>query len=70
MTVLEQYKAKVDELINNLENIKYCDVNYSDDVFPLIVQATRELKDMMEIIVNTSIANGTMAMALQIMSKN
>lgn len=70
MTVLEQYKAEVDELINNLENIRYCDVNYSDDVFPLIVQATKKLKDMMEIIVNTSIANGTMAMALQIMSKN
>ena len=70
MTVLEQYKAEVDELINNLENIRYCDVNYSDDVFPLIVRATKKLKDMMEIIVNTSIANGTMAMALQIMSKN
>lgn len=70
MTVLEQYKAEVDELINNLENIRYCDVNYSDDVFPLIVQATKKLKDMMEIIVNTSIANGTMAMVLQIMSKN
>lgn len=70
MTVLEQYKAEVDELINNLENIKYCDVNYSDDVFQLIVQATKKLKDMMEIIVNTGIANGTMAVALQIMSKN
>lgn len=69
MTVLEQYKAEVDELINNLSNIKYSDTNYSDEIFPLIVQATTKLKEMMEIIVNTGIANGTMAAALQIMIK-
>lgn len=69
MTVLEQYKTEVDELINNLSNIKYSDTNYSDEVFPLIVQATAKLKEMMEIIVNTGIANGTMAAALQIMIK-
>lgn len=70
MTILEQYKAEVDELINNLSNIRYCDVNYSDEVFPLIVQATEKLKEMMEIIVNTGVANGAMASALQIMLKN
>lgn len=69
MTVLEQYKAEVDELINNLSNIKYSDTNYSDEIFPLIVRATRKLEEMMEIIVNTGIANGAMAAALQIMIK-
>ena len=70
MTVLEQYKTEVDELINNLDNIKYCDLNNADEVFPLIVQATRKLKEMMEIVVNTGVANGAMASALQIMLKN
>lgn len=69
MTVLEQYKAEVDELINNLGNIRYSDVNYSDAIFPLIVQASAKLKEMMEIIVNTGAANGSMAAALQIMMK-
>jgi hypothetical protein len=70
VTVFEKYKAEVDELINNLSNIKYSDVNYSDEVFPLIVRATRKLNEMMEIIVNTGIANGAMAAALQVMIKD
>ena len=69
ITVFEQYKTEVGELINTLGNIRYCDVNYSDEIFPLIVRATKKLKEMLEIIENTSIANGAMAAALQAMSK-
>lgn len=67
MTVLEQYKAEVDELISNLDNVG--SFNCNDTTSELIEQASAKLKEMMEIIVNTGVANGSMATALQIMMK-
>ena len=68
MTVLEQYKQSVDELISKLDNVGSSNCN--DETLELIEQASAKLKDMMEIIINTGIANGTMATALQIMLKD
>ena len=65
MTVLEQYKAEVDELVSKLNNVNSFSCN--DETLELIEQASTKLKEMMEIVVNTGIANGTMAAALQIM---
>ena len=65
MTVLEQYKAEVDELVSKLNNVGSFSCN--DETLELIEQASTKLKEMMEIVVNTGIANGTMAAALQIM---
>lgn len=65
MTVLEQYKAEVDELVSKLNNVSSFSCN--DETLELIEQASTKLKEMMEIVVNTGIANGTMAAALQIM---
>ena len=67
MTVLEQYKAEVDELVSKLDNIGSFSCN--DETLELIEQASTKIKEMMEIVVNTGIANGSMALALQIMTK-
>ena len=66
MTVLEQYKKEVDELISKLDNV--CSFSCNDETLELIEQASSKLKEMMQIVVNTGVANGTMAAALQIMS--
>ena len=39
----------------------------TNEVLNLIIESSEKLKEMMNIIVNTGIANGTMAKALQIM---
>lgn len=67
MTVLEQYKAEVDELVSKLDNVSSFSCN--DETLELIEQASAKLKEMMEIVVNTGVANGSMAAALQIMIK-
>ena len=68
MTVLEQYKTKVDELVFKLDNIGSFSCN--DETLELIEQASAKLKEMMEIVINTGVANGSMAAALQIMLKD
>lgn len=65
MTVLEEYKLKVDTLREKLDNVS--SVDCTNEVLGLIVESSSKLKEMMDIIVNTGIANGTMAIALQIM---
>lgn len=65
MTVLEQYKAEVDELVSKLDNVGSFSCN--DETLELIEQASVKLKEMMEIVINTGIANSSMAAALQIM---
>ena len=67
MTVLEKYKEEVDELISKLDSVGSFSCN--DETLELIKQASTKLKEMMEIIINTGIANGSMAAALQIMRK-
>lgn len=65
MTVLEEYKLKVDALRARLDNVS--SVDCTNDVLGLVVEASKKLKEMMDIVVNTGIANGSMANALQIM---
>lgn len=65
MTVLEEYKLKVDALRARLNNVS--SVDCTNEVLDLVVESSNKLKEMMDIIVNTGIANGSMATALQIM---
>lgn len=65
MTVLEEYKLKVDALRARLDNVSSTDC--TNEVLGLVVEASNKLKEMMDIIVNTGAANGNMANALQIM---
>ena len=61
MTVLEEYKAEVDSLINRLDNMSF---GFTDEMAAtkLMADASQKLEEMMDIIVNTGAAN-----ALQIM---
>ena len=68
MTVLEQYKQSVDELVSKLDDVGSFSCN--DETLELIEQASAKLKEMMEIVINTGVANGSMAAALQIMLKD
>lgn len=68
MTVLEEYKLKVDALRARLDNVS--SVDCTNEVLGLVEEASRKLKEMMDIVVNTGVANGSMAIALQIMSDN
>jgi hypothetical protein len=65
MTVLEEYKLKVDTLRARLDNVSSTDC--TNEVLGLINEASNKLEEMMLIITNTGIANGAMAMALQVM---
>lgn len=65
MTVLEEYKLKVDALRARLDNVSSTDC--TNEVFGLVTEASGKLKEMMDIVVSTGVANGAMASALQIM---
>jgi hypothetical protein len=65
MTVLEGYKLKVDALRVRLSNVSSADC--TNEVLELVVEAFDKLGEMMDIIVHTGDANGSMATALQIM---
>lgn len=69
MTVLEEYKINVDNLIDRLDNMSFgfSDVN---DARQLMSEAASKLTEMMGIVVNVGIANGAMANALQIIMEN
>lgn len=71
MTEFEKYKVRITNLIDNLDNIRYIDITdiNNDKVFPLIVESSHALKEMMAIVENVGIANGAMANALQIIMK-
>lgn len=65
MTVLEEYKLKVLDLRARLNSVSSGDC--TDEVLELIVEASKKLDDMMDIIVDVGEANGRLANALQIM---
>lgn len=65
MTVLEEYKLKVLDLMARLNSVTSEDC--TDEVLELIVEASKKLDDMMDIIVDVGEANGRFASALQIM---
>ena len=64
MTVLEEYKLKVLDLIARLNSVNSEDC--TNEVLELIIEASKKLDDMMDIIVDVGEANGRLASALQI----
>ena len=66
MTVLEEYKLKVLDLMARLNSVNSEDC--TDEVLELITEASKKLDDMMDIIVNVGEANGCLADALQVIS--
>ena len=66
MTILEEYKLKVVDLRSRLNSVSSEDC--TDEVLELIIEASKKLDDMMDIIVDVGAANGCLADAFQIMS--
>lgn len=64
MTVLEEYKLKVFDLMARLNSVNSEDC--TNEVLELITEASKKLDDMMGIIVDVGEANGRLASALQI----
>lgn len=67
MTVFEEYKVSTAKLVSRLNKVKATDCN--SDILNLVTEASGKIKEMIGIIDNLSIANGTMASAIQIMTK-
>lgn len=67
MTALEKYMQEIKELVSKLDNIG-C-FGCSEETLELVEQASFKLKEMMSIVLNAGIANGAMASALQIISR-
>ena len=68
MTVLEEYKVKVDSLIDRLDNMSFGFIDEDEMVATkLMADASQKLKEMMSIIIDVGAANGCFASALQIM---
>ena len=65
MTILEEYKSKVLDLRSRLNSVNSEDC--TDEVLELIIEASKKLDDMMDIVVDVGEANGRLASALQIM---
>ena len=65
MTILEEYKSKVLDLISRLNSVSPEDC--TDEVLELITETSKKLDDMMEIVVDVGEANGRLASALQVM---
>ena len=66
MTILEEYKLKVVDLRSRLNSVSSEDC--ADEVLELIIEASKKLDDMMDIIIDVGAANGCLADAFQIMS--
>ena len=65
MTILEEYKSKVLDLRSKLNSVNSEDC--TDEVLELIIEASKKLDDMMDIVVDVGEANGRLASALQVM---
>lgn len=65
MTVLEEYKLKVLDLMARLNSVSSGDC--TNEVLELIIESCDKLNEMMDIIVDVGEANGRLASALQIM---
>ena len=66
MTILGEYKLKVVDLRSRLNSVSSEDC--TDEVLELIIEASKKLDDMMDIIVDVGTANGCLADALQVIS--
>ena len=67
MTVMEEYKKEIEQLTFKLDRVSFGECY--PEVFELVMEASKKLKEMVEIVENVGVANGTMAKALQIMMK-
>lgn len=65
VTVLEEYKLKVLDLMARLNSVSSGDC--TNEVLELIIESCDKLNEMMDIIVDVGEANGRLASALQIM---
>ena len=65
VTALEEYKLKVLDLMARFNSVNSEDC--TDEVLELIIEASKKLDDMMDIIIDVGEANGRLANALQIM---
>ena len=65
MTVLEEYKLKVIDLMARLNSVSSGDC--TNEVLELIIESCDKLNEMMDIIVDVGEANGRLASALQVM---
>ena len=65
VTVLEEYKLKVLDLMARLNSVNSEDC--TGEVLELIIESCDKLNEMMDIIVDVGEANGSLASALQIM---
>ena len=65
MTILEEYKSKVLDLRSRLNSVNSEDC--TDEVLELIIEASKKLDDMMDIVIDVGEANGRLASALQVM---
>lgn len=65
MTILEEYKSKVLDLRSRLNSVNSEDC--TDEVLELIIEASKKLDDMMDMVVDVGEANGRLASALQVM---
>ena len=65
VTVLEEYKLKVLDLMARLNSVNSGDC--TNEVLELIIESCDKLNEMMDIIVDVGEANGRLASALQIM---
>lgn len=65
MTVLEEYKLKVLDLMARLNSVSSGDC--TNEVLELIIESCDKLNEMMDIIVDVGEANGRLANALQVM---
>ena len=65
MTVLEEYKLKVLDLVARLNSVSSEDC--TNEVLELIIESCNKLNEMMDIIIDVGEANGRLANALQIM---
>ena len=66
MTILGEYKLKVVDLRSRLNSVSSEDC--TDEVLELIIEASKKLDDMLDIIVDVGTANGCLADALQVIS--
>ena len=68
MTLMEEYKWKIDQLVIQLTHLERKE--YDEYIINLAQEAARKLKEMMKIVEDVGIINGTMAEIISIISKD
>lgn len=68
MTLMEEYKWKIDQLVIQLTHLERNE--YDEYIINLAQEAARKLKEMMKIVEDVGTINGTMAEIISIISKD